>query len=337
MVPLMVTLMVLLMLLLFTLSGCGINDLDTNTKMEPISETGFYLNTVITITIYDSEDTSLLSEAMKLCGRYENQLSRTIDTSEISQINSGVLFDEHGVAHLSKDTAELIEAGLYYSKLSDGAFDITIGPVSSLWDFTSEEPAVPDDAAIQKKLPLVGYDKLTLDGQKLQFSEKGMAIDPGAIAKGYIADRIKEYLISQHVGSAIINLGGNVLCIGSKPDGSAFKVGIQKPFADRNETIHTVDVADSSVVSSGIYERGFEQDGRYYHHILNPSTGYPYDNGLTSVTILSDTSVQGDGLSTTCFALGLEKGMELINQLDNTEAVFITADGELHYSDDFPR
>lgn len=129
-----------------------------------------------------------------------------------------------------------------------------------------------------------------------------MGFDLGAIAKGYIADQVKEFLIDKGVGSAIINLGGNVLCLGSKPGGQAFKVGIQKPYADRNETIAIMELSDMSVVSSGVYERFFVKDGVSYHHILNPATGYPLDYGLISVTIISEKSVDGDGLSTTCFA-----------------------------------
>ena len=134
--------------------------------------------------------------------------------------------------------------------------------------------------------------------------------------------------------SAIINLGGNVLCIGGKPDNSAFKIGIQKPFADRSETIAVMDIRDKSVVSSGIYERCFEQDGILYHHLLNPKTGYPYDNGLIAVTIISDKSVDGDALSTTCFALGLEDGLKFAEK-KGVQAVFITEDYELHYTDGF--
>ena len=133
----------------------------------------------------------------------------------------------------------------------------------------------------------------------------------------------------------IINLGGNVLCIGGKPDGSSFKIGIQKPFADRSETIAVMDIKDKSVVSSGVYERCFEQNGTLYHHLLNPRTGYPYDNGLIAVTIISDNSVDGDALSTTCFALGLEDGMKLAESLDNVQAFFVTSDYKIHYTKDF--
>ena len=163
-----------------------------------------------------------------------------------------------------------------------------------------------------------------------------MQLDLGAIAKGYIADRLKDYLKEQGVTSATINLGGNVLCIGGHTDGKPFSVGIQKPFAQRNEVLLSVDVDDLSVVSSGIYERYFESNGTLYHHILNPKTGMPYNNGLTSVSILSSTSVEGDGLSTACFALGLKDGIALLDSLEGVCGVFVDENGELHYSEGFP-
>ena len=222
-----------------------------------------------------------------------------------------------------------------YSELSGGAFDITIEPVSSLWDFTSGEKIVPDAETIAEKQACVGYEDVELKGNKLRFKKEGMGIELGAVAKGYIADKVKEYLVSEGVKSAVIDLGGNVLCVGEKPDGKPFKIGIQKPFADRSETVSAVEIAGTSVVSSGIYERYFEKDGKLYHHILDPATGYPYENGLVSVTVLSEESADGDGLSTACFALGLEKGLELIEQTPDTEAMFITEDGEMHFSKGF--
>lgn len=305
--------------------------------LEPITGTSFKLNTVVTVTIYDSEDRSLIDEAFALCDKYENLLSRTREASELYQLNQGTLTEGPDGFALSPETAELIDKGLAYGQLSNGAFDIAIEPVSSLWDFVSSEKVIPTKEQLARALPLVSYEDVTLTGNSVRFAKEGMGLDLGAIAKGYIADRIKDQLVSQGVKSAIINLGGNVLCIGSKPDGKPFQIGIQKPFADRTETISTVQITDQSIVSSGIYERFFEQDGQFYHHILNPKTGYPYENGLVSVTIISDRSVDGDALSTTCFALGLEKGLELINSLDHVHAVFITEDYELHYSEDFPK
>ena len=139
--------------------------------------------------------------------------------------------------------------------------------------------------------------------------------------------------MKEGVKSAVINLGGNVLCVGKRPDGTPFKVGLQKPYADRNETIATLDIDGMSVVSSGVYERHFVKDGVNYHHILNPRDGYPYQNGLVSVTIISDLSVDGDGLSTTCFSMGLEKGKALIDSIDGAYGVFITDDYEIVYSE----
>lgn len=310
----------------------------TNTQSPYISKTLIKLNTVVTITIYDKQEEALLNGAMEICDYYEEIFSRTNKASELYQYNHGLLnqaTDGTNQAELSDELVNLIKLGLDYGSLSKGMFDITIAPLADLWNFTAEEPKVPSESAITALLPHINYEDVTVDGNTVTLADQDMGIDLGAIAKGYIADRIKDYLVSEGVESAMINLGGNVLCVGSKPDGSPFNIGIQKPFADRNETIAIVGIEDMSVVSSGIYERCFTVDDQFYHHILNPSTGYPYDTDLVSVTIISDLSVDGDGLSTSCFALGLEEGLKLINSLEDTYAVFITSDYELHYSDGF--
>ena len=326
-------------------SGCS---LKANTaensdagSQEPVSATAIKLNTAVTVTIYDSQDRELLTECMNLCDKYEKIFSRTASDSELYQLNHRELTPVAGTEdtfQVSNPLAELIRKGLYYSELSEGAFDIAIEPLTSLWDFTAEDPQVPEDRLIQEALTKCDYHNVSVsDNNEVILKTEDTAIELGAIAKGYIADRLKDYLISQGVKSAIINLGGNVLCIGGKPDDSSFKIGIQKPFADRSETIAVMDINDKSVVSSGVYERCFEQDGTLYHHLLNPRTGYPYDNGLIAVTIISDESVDGDALSTTCFALGLEDGMKLAESLDNVQAFFVTSDYEIHYTKDFQK
>ena len=326
------------------LSGCSAQTKsEENTaadSQEPISATAIKLNTAVTVTIYDSNDKNLLTECMNLCDKYEKIFSRTASDSELYQLNHRELAPVEGTENtyqVSDDLAELVSEGLDYSELSEGAFDIAIEPLTSLWDFTAEDPQIPGDSLIQAALPKCDYHNISVDKDKNEITLKtdDTAIELGAIAKGYIADRLKDYLVSQNVKSAIINLGGNVLCIGEKPDNSAFKIGIQKPFADRSETIAVMDIKDKSVVSSGIYERCFEQNGTLYHHLLNPETGYPYDNGLIAVTIISDKSVDGDALSTTCFALGLEDGMKLAESLDDVQAFFVTSDYEIHYTKDF--
>ncbi len=230
---------------------------------------------------------------------------------------------------------EILEKGLYYSEISEGVFDITIEPESSLWDFISDNRKVPEDKKIKEAVKLTGYKNAFLKDKKLVLKIPGMGIELGAIAKGFIADKLKEHLKENGVTSGTVNLGGNVLCIGKKTDGSPFRIGIQHPFENRNEVITAVKAEDISVVSSGVYERYFMQDGKMYHHILDPSTGYPYNNGLVAITVISGKSVDGDALSTTCFAMGLEKGMEFANSLDSVYALFITEDGKLHYSEGF--
>ena len=338
-------------MLLFT--GCqNAADTDTAAGKEPISISSIKLNTAVQITIYDSQDKSLLDDCLALCDKYELIFSRTDEESELYKLNHRISdsavsnqttetqptpYQINGTTntwHISEDLAALLSEGLSITKESDGAFDIAIAPLTSLWDFTAEDPKVPDDADIQNALPLCSSDGVTINGQDIILPSDDIQFDVGAIAKGYIADRLKDFLVKKGVNSAIINLGGNVLCIDSKPDGTPFKVGIQKPFADRNETEAVMDITGKSVVSSGIYERCFKQNGKLYHHILNPKTGYPYDNGLISVTIISDQSVDGDALSTTCFALGLDEGLKFAEK-KGVQAVFITEDYELHYTDGF--
>lgn len=299
-----------------SLAGCG-NQVPgpssaSGQSNAPISASDFLLNTFVTITLYDTDDTSILDHCMDICKGYENLFSKTITTSEIYKLNHRPA--DRQTFTLSDDTAALIKKGLEYSERSDGAFDITIEPLSSLWDFTGENPVIPSAAEIEKELKKVSYQNLVLSGNTLTFLSPGTTIDLGGIAKGYIADRIRDYLVETGVKSAIINLGGNVLCIGRRPSGDPFKVGLQKPFATYRETFETVNVSDMSVVVSGVYERHFIVDGKNYHHILNPATGYPYDNGLVSVAVLSKDSVDGDVLSTTCFSLGLEKGLKLADR-----------------------
>ena len=320
------------------LSGCS-----TQTKsgkntaadsQEPISTTAIKLNTAVTVTIYDSQDRNLLTECMNLCDKYEKIFSRTASDSELYKLNHRQLTPVKGTEdtyQVLDSLAELIQKGLYYSDLSDGAFDIAIEPLTSLWDFTAEDPQVPEDNLIQAALPKCDYHNISVDRVKNEITLKtdDTAIELGAIAKGYIADQVKELLVAQGVEHAVLNLGRNILLIGDKQEGTAFTIGIQDPNEEEGVLADVVSATGKSIVTSGIDERYFTYQGKKYHHILDPYTGFPADTGLASVTILSDTSAQGDALSTTCFLLGIEKGMALVEQLDDVEALFITTEGEL--------
>lgn len=314
------------------LIGCG------QKSKEPVTKSVFALDTIITLSTYDKSSEKTLEEAINLIDKYENIYSKTIESSELYQLNNRTLpsiSDSPYACEISNELKEIIDYGLKYSRMSDGAFDITISPVTSLWDFKSEKPKIPNDELIKEAVNQVGYDDVVLEGNVVTLKNEYTTIELGAIAKGYIADKVKEYLLSQGVTSAIINLGGNVLTVGEKNEKEPFKIGIQKPFADRNEIIASMDIVDQSVVTSGIYERYFILNDKTYHHIINPITGFPYDNGLISVTIISPKSVDGDGLSTSCFALGLEDGLDLINNTDGVHAIFITQDYSFHYSEEF--
>lgn len=308
--------------LIFSLVGC--------TKPpagESLEAFGTYFDTIISIKIWGGDE-KMLDHCKEMCSRYEQLFSRTIETSDISRINAA----KGKPVEVDNETIELIEKGLYYSQLSNGSFDITIAPLSELWDIKNNPGNIPDAASIEEAKSHVDYRNVQVEENTVTLKDPDAAIDLGGIAKGFIADKLKVYLKSEGIEHGQIDLGGNLLTIGSKTDGSDFHIGIQKPFAETNEAITTVDIHDQSVVSSGTYERYFKKDGKIYHHLLDPKTGYPYDNGLLQVTIISDQSVDGDGLSTACFALGLEKGTELIESLDHVQAIFVTDDYNLHYA-----
>ena len=308
------------------LSGCSGLPKERN---QTYTDTLF--DTVIKIDIYDAIDDNVLKGCEDLCKKYDAMFSNKVEDSEISQINHA----GGNPVEVSRETITLIKKGIYYSELSKGVFDITIAPVSDLWNFKSEEPSVPAPDAVASAVSHVNYNNIIIKDNTVRRTDPNAGIDVGAIAKGYIADRLKDYLKSQGVEHAMINLGGNVLAMGNKLDGSDYNIGIQKPFDETGSPITSVKISNKSVVTSGIYQRYFKADGKIYHHILDPNTGYPCENNLNSVTIITNSSLTADALSTTCFLLGYDEGMKLINQLNNVDAIFITNDNKLHYSNNF--
>lgn len=312
---------VVCLLMLFALSGCG-------QKQEMIQKTDFCLDTVITVTLYDDSAEKQLEECFSLAEKYENLLSTTIKGSDIWNINHG----KGTPIKVSDETISLLKKAISYSELSNGAFDITIGALSSLWNFKDNDGTLPSQEDIDSALSTVGYENILIEGNTVTLKNPDTRIDLGGIGKGYIADQMKQYLNDQGIQEGIINLGGNILTVGPKSSGETYKIGIQKPFDLAGNSIASVEITDESLVSSGVYERYFEVDGKRYHHILNPATGYPYENGLSGVTIITSSSADADALSTTCFALGLEDGMELIENTRDAEAIFITEDNQIHKS-----
>lgn len=311
------------LIMVVTLNGCTVPP-----KSESLTMTGTYFDTVVQIEVWGA-DQEIMEHCRQMCEDYEQMLSATIETSEISRINNA----GGEPVEVSDETAGLIEEGIKYGDISDGQFDITIASATDLWNFTdNEEKILPDPDELAEAVTHIDYHCIKVEGNTVTLTDPEARIDLGGIAKGYIADRLKEYLKDEGIEHALIDLGGNMLTLGRRYDGNDFRIGIQKPFADTGTAMAVVSVNDKSVVTSGDYERYFEKDGVIYHHILDPDTGYPVQNDLDQVTIISDQSVDGDALSTTCFAMGLEDGLELIRSLDGIEAVFVTKDGEMHTS-----
>ena len=324
----------------------------------PISRTGFAFDTVITITVYDSTNASVLDHCLDLCEQYESLFSATLEGSEVWEINHA----GGQPTAVSYDTASLIQSAQYYCNLTQGILDLTLRPVSEEWQISEQmhqastatdyDYYIPSDQTLSGLLEHVNYKNVLITDANgtetgydailsndiayfVTLKDPESAIDLGFIAKGYIADQLKTYLLSSGVENAIISLGGNILLVGAKPDGSPFNVGIQKPFGAVSEVLTTLEKSDSSVVSSGCYERYFitnsdedknDKDRTIYHHIFDTATGYPVQNDLLGVTILSDSSMKGDALSTYCYILGLEKGLDYIRSLKDVEAVFVTKD-----------
>ena len=321
-------------MLCFILSGC---------QVKPNSQTiytsdGYALNTYVSVSLYGCGSQEIADKAVGLCEYYEKIFSRTDEESLLSRLNSSGYMspdtteDEQTDPDESEYTAlfELVCAGLEYGKITEGALDITIEPLSSLWNFSGGRQNPPDDSDISEAVGKTDYNQVELTDNGVELN--GTRIDLGAIAKGYIADAICEYLVGEGVDSALVNLGGNVECVGRKPDGSKFTIGIQKPFDENGGVIRTLKIDDMSVVTSGVYERYFYDGDDFYHHILNPETGYPCDNGLLSVTIISDSSLQCDCLSTGCFVMGMDKAMELVDSMEGVYAIFVDEDYKVFYS-----
>ena len=353
----------LIIALIIPQSACKSNGQNAASN-QGISKTGFFLDTVCSITIYGLADQDgkladmtdeelekecylIITDAFKLCSEYENMLSKTIETSDIARINNA----EGKAVTVSDETIEVLKKGLEFGRLSGGAFDITIGKATDLWNFHDnaetghEGGIVPSEEALKEAIRHVNYENIKIEGNGVSLTDPETEINLGGIAKGYIADKAAEYLEERGVVSAIVDLGGNIVAIGGKTSQIAasgdtqetdFKIGIKDPLSSSGGLLELIPCKNKTVVTSGTYERYFEKDGVKYHHILDVNTGYPVDTDVLSVTIIADRgkSADCDGLSTTCLALGMDKGMELVKSLEGFEAVFVDKDGNVEISSD---
>ena len=296
-------------------------------KNEPQSKSFFAMDTYMTITAYGENAGTALNQAEERVKELEKLWSVTDENSEIYAVNHSV--GEN--VHVSPETAELLDFSVDISEVTDGALDCTMYPVLTEWGFTTGNYKIPTDEKISELLENTGYEKISLDGQNVTIPEN-MQIDLGAVGKGYTGDLIVDILQENGIESALLDLGGNIQTIGTKPDGTDWKLGLRSPFGEG--AFATLEVSDCSVITSGGYERYFTgDDGETYWHILDPETGKPAHSGLVSVTIVGKEGRLCDALSTSLFVMGLDKATELWKQRDDFEMVLVSEKGEIYLTE----
>jgi thiamine biosynthesis lipoprotein len=296
-----------------------------------ISREFYSLGTLNQLKVTGRKANKAIDESIRKLSEIDDKMSVFKENSEISKINQYAGKQKQIV---SKDTYYVIDKAIKYCLLSKGAFDITIRPIVALWGIGKEDVRVPCISKIKEKLKVVNYKDIVIDknNSSIFLKNEKQEIDVGGIAKGYAADQVRDIMIENKIKSGLINLGGNIFVIGTKDDGNAWTVGIQNPFRIRGEFALTISVINKSVVTSGSYERYFLTGGKLYHHIINPTTGYPSESDIISATIISDNSIDGDGLSTGAYIMGVFKAMRLIEEIKGIDAIFITKNKEVYFT-----
>lgn len=301
-------------------SGCG--------KTSTVKESSFMMGTIVEITVEDKDTAKarhVIRQSIHEGKRIASLMSVYDKNSEVSEINR-----EAGIkgVKVSGDVSRVIEKALHYGKLSGGAFDITVEPLIELWGFDKGEKRIPGKAEIERVLPLIDYRKVVINRHEktVKLKEKGMKINLGAIAKGYIVDRMVSFLKEKGIKTLLVNAGGDIYASGSPSGRTSWKIGMRDPrnFQGVKEII---DIRDMGVATSGDYEKYFLMNGKRYSHIIDPETGYPA-SGVISVTVIAETAVEADALATALFVMGKEKGMELADS-QGVKALFVTGEGEM--------
>ena len=315
----------------FLFSGCAerreqAQQMMENSKQENRYEaTTFAMDTIMTFTIIHPDGEELLIDAEQEIRRLERLFSVTMEDSDVSKLNAAAGKE---AVDMHIDTQVLLQTGKMLAEETNGTFDIAISPIVKAWGFTEEEHSVPTQEELNTLLPLTDPTDVILDGGKAYLQKEGMAVDLGGIAKGYASDKLAELLREKGVESAIFSLGGNICTIGMKDDGKPWKTAVQNPL-DANDYIGLLEASDTCVITSGGYQRFFEENGKQYHHIIDPATGYPAESGLISVTIVCENGARADALSTALYVMGLDKAVEYWQSQNDFEAIFVTADGEV--------
>jgi len=322
-------------LIMGLLTACNGKPVEQKTEEQPEVYTSavMAMGTVITQRVYGDKGQEAIDEASARIAELEDLLTFNEPEGDINKLNENAGKQK---VELQPETLLLLEMAQKVSKLSGGAFDVTIGPVVKAWGIGTDNARIPSDQELQELLKLVNYKDLVLEGNTAYLNKEGQMVDLGGIAKGYAGDMARDIYKKYGIKSAFINLGGNVVTLGTKPDGSLWSVGVRdpRPTVEGEELIiGAITVADKAVVTAGDDQRYFEVGGVRYHHILDPHTGYPAQSDLMSVTLVMDSSLEADALDTAAFILGLEKGKAMLEEYGGVEAVFITRDKKVYITD----
>lgn len=313
------------------LSGCGQSASDAKVGLidNPYQKTEIVMGTVVSLRIYDEGKKELLDKAFDYMEEFADITAVNVEGSEIDQIN-----DMAGIepVEVSEEVFNLVEEGIKHASKTGGMFDISIGPLTSLWSIGYDDARKPEQHEIEAVLPLIDFTKIEIneEEQTVYLKEQGMQLDLGGIAKGCVADLVADLLKEQGVSTAIIDLGGNIVVIGNNPSGNDWSIGIQNPLSTRGESVGKISAANQSIVTSGIYERVLEVADDEYHHLLSPEDGFPFMNELAGVSIVSKESIDGDALSTAAFAKGLQGGIDFIEEVNKVEAIFVTRENQIY-------
>lgn len=316
------------------LAACASDAGTAQVSNKPAEQTEFLMGTYVTLRIYDEGKEDVLAEGFELVKDLADKITGETMDSEISAVNAAAGVEP---VQVSPAVYEVIQIAHQYAEESEGKFNYAIGPITDLWRIGFDDARKPEQEEIDQALAKTDFRKVEFDdaGHSIYLPEAGMMLDLGAIAKGYMTDEVKDLFASEGVTTAVIDLGGNVFVMGGSPtrNGAEWNVGVQDPLAPRGQSLGKMKLKDRSIVTSGIYERYLEVDGVVYHHLMNPETGYPFDNEIIGVSIVSEQSVDGDALSTQVFGMGLTAGLAYVNSRADVEAVFITEDKGVYISD----
>lgn len=317
-------------IIMFSFTSC-VSTKNTNKNIEKHTKEIYAMDTIVTITVYNKEQPEeAFNKVEKEIKKLEEKFSTTFKNSDVNKINTNPTSE----TKVSKEIIEVIKIANEVSKKTKGAFDISVYPLVKAWGFTKDEHKVPKDAEIKKLLNYVDYTKITINEQENTVKLKeNMALDMGGIAKGYIAEVAANILLLEGIESGIVNAGGDIKTFGNHPEKENWTIAIEYAEENTSSYLGVVKIKDKSVITSGAYQRYFEENGKKYHHIINPKTGKPSDSKIKSSTVIADSITKGDGLSTAFFVMGVDKSIEYYKEYKDVDFILLTVEDEIYITE----